>query len=213
MRTSEPHILCTSCNIPLCTYKRTYLLEVRTLVKVLVPITVSVGHLVAPKPTALVTCIDERGQANIITIAAVTVVSHQPPIFMIAVRHDRYSHDLITKAGEFVINMPPTALIEETHRCGRTTGRLVNKFEANQLTPVPGTKVKAPLIEECPINIECKVIEAIKPGTHTLFLGEAVAAHVEEGLFDGVKLDLERFPTILYNYEEYCSPGKIVKRV
>jgi flavin reductase (DIM6/NTAB) family NADH-FMN oxidoreductase RutF len=183
------------------------------MAKVTIPITVSVGHLVAPKPTALVTCIDERGQANIITIAAITVVSHRPPIFMIAVRQDRYSHALITKAGEFVINMPPATLIEATHRCGRTTGRRVNKFEDNQLTPVPSTKVKAPLIEECPINIECKVVAAVTPGTHTLFMGEVVVVHVEEGLFDGVQLDLERFPTILFNYEEYRSPGTIIKAI
>lgn len=183
------------------------------MVKVEIPINVSVGHLVAPKPTALVTCVDGSGKANIITIAAITVVSHRPPIFMIAVRDDRYSHDLIEMSREFVINMPTADMIEETHLCGRTSGRLVNKFEDNRLTPVPGTKVKAPLIEECPINIECKVVEAVKPGTHTLFMGEAVAAHVEDGLFDGVKIDLERFPTILFNYNEYRSPEKVIKEL
>lgn len=183
------------------------------MVKVEIPINVSVGHLVAPKPTALVTCVDEGGRANIITIAAITVVSHRPPIFMIAVRDDRYSHDLIERSGEFVINMPTTDMIEETYLCGRTTGRLLNKFEDNRLTPVPGVKVKAPLIEECPINIECKVVEAVKPGTHTLFMGEVVAAHVEDGLFDGVKIDLSTFPTILFNYDEYRSPDKVIKEL
>ena len=120
------------------------------MVKVEISINVSVGHLVAPKPTALVTCVDGGGRANIITIAAITVVSHRPPIFMIAVRDDRYSHDLIETSGEFVINMPTADMIEETHLCGRTTGRLMNKFDDNRLTSVPGTKVKAPLIEECP---------------------------------------------------------------
>jgi flavin reductase (DIM6/NTAB) family NADH-FMN oxidoreductase RutF len=179
--------------------------------KIEIPITVSVGHLVAPKPTALVTCVDGQGRANIITIAAITVVSHRPPIFMIAVRSDRYSHDLIAQSGEFVINMPTVALMEATHLCGRTTGRRVNKFDEARLTPVPSTKVSAPLIDECPINIECKVVDAIKPGTHTLFLGEAVAAHVEEGLFEGGMIDLTRFPTILFNYGEYRSPDGVLK--
>ncbi len=181
--------------------------------KVEIPINVAVGHLVAPKPTALVTCVDGRGRGNIIAIAAITVVSHRPPIFMIAVREDRYSHDLIAQAGEFVINMPTADLIEATHICGRTTGRRVNKFEEAGLTPVPGTRVKVPLIAECPINIECKVIDAMKPGTHTLFLGEAVAAHVEEGLFVEGMIDLTRFPTILFNYGEYRAPDRVLKEL
>jgi flavin reductase (DIM6/NTAB) family NADH-FMN oxidoreductase RutF len=90
---------------------------------------------------------------------------------------------------------------------------VVKKDDDTKLTPVPGTKVKAPLIEECPINIECKVVEAVKPGTHTLFMGEVVAVQVEDRLFDGVKIDLDKFPTILFNYNEYRSPDKILKEL
>ena len=183
------------------------------MVKKRVPINVSVGHLVAPKPTALVTCQDTRGKANIIAIAAITVVSHRPPIFMIAVREDRFSHDLIKNSGEFVINMPTADQIEVTHLCGRISGRTCDKFQASDLTPIAASQVHAPLIRECPINIECKVVGTARPGTHTLFFGEAIAVHVEDKLFDGVKIDLTRFPTILFNYTEYRAPTQIIKQL
>jgi flavin reductase (DIM6/NTAB) family NADH-FMN oxidoreductase RutF len=183
------------------------------MVKKRVPINVSVGHLVAPKPTALVTCQDTGGKANIIAIAAITIVSHRPPIFMIAIREDRFSHDLITNSGEFVINMPTADQVEVTHLCGRISGRTNDKFQASKLTPIPASEVSSPLIRECPINIECKVVGTARPGTHTLFFGEAVAVHVEADLFDGVKIDLTRFPTILFNYTEYRAPTQIIKQL
>lgn len=169
-------------------------------------------RLVSPKPTALITVKDDRGDANIIAIAAITVVSHNPPMYMIAVREDRHSHDLIKEAGEFVINMPSKDMINEAHLCGRISGRDQNKFEKTGLTPIQGKRVKSPLIKECPINIECKVVEAVKPGTHTLFIGEVVAASVEESVFDETKIDLDKFQTILFNYDEYRSPGTVLKR-
>ncbi len=178
-----------------------------------VPINVSVGHLVAPKPTALVTSRDETGKANIIAIAAITVVSHRPPIFMIAVREDRYSHNLIRNSSEFVINMPTADQIDATHLCGRVSGRTIDKFKASAFTSEPASIVQAPLIQECPINIECKVVGSARPGTHTLFFGEAVAVHVEENLFDGVKIDLDHFPTILFNYTEYRAPNQLLKKL
>lgn len=181
--------------------------------KIEIPITRAIGRLVAPKPTALVTCIDKAGNANIIAIAAITSVSHQPPMFMIAVREDRYSHDLINQTKEFVINMPSIDLVEKAHLCGRITGRSVNKFREAGLTATPANMVDPPLIEECPINIECRVVEAVKPGTHTLFIGEAVAAHVEQGIFNDAGLDLENFSATLYNYGEYMKPGDIVKKI
>ena len=183
------------------------------MVKKRVPINVSVGHLVAPKPTALITCQDTKGKANIIAIAAITVVSHRPPIFMIAVREDRFSHDLIQDSGEFVINMPTADQIEATHLCGRISGRTCDKFQASALTPISASEVQAPLIHECPINIECKVVETARPGTHTLFFGEAVAVHVEDKLFNGVKIDLTCYPTILFNYTEYRAPTQILKQL
>lgn len=175
-----------------------------------IPLSSKLGALVGPKPTVLVTCRSPEGRANVMTVAALTVASHDPPMFVISVKENRFSHSLIKETGEFVINIPSVGLLEATKLCGTLSGRDVEKFREARLTMERGLAVSAPMIGECPINIECKVVAPIKPGTHTLFIGQVVAAHVEEGLFDGEKLDLQRFPTILFNGPEYRSPGDVL---
>jgi flavin reductase (DIM6/NTAB) family NADH-FMN oxidoreductase RutF len=180
------------------------------MAKVKTPINRSVMGLISPKPVVLVTCTDEKGKPNIITIAAVAGAGHNPPMFSIAVREDRYSYNLIEKAGEFVINVPTANMGKESAICGRLSGKNVDKFKEAKLTPVPAEIVKAPLIKECPINIECKVVGSVKPGTHRIFVGQVVATHVEEGVFDG-RLDLRKLPTLIWNQVEYLRPGESVE--
>ena len=177
------------------------------MAKTKTPLNRSVMALITPKPVVLVTCIDEKGKPNIITIAAVTAASHDPPMFSIAVRDDRYSNDLIEKAGEFVINVPTANMAKEAAICGKLSGKNTDKFKVANLTPVKADLVKAPLIKECPINIECKVVASVKPGTHRIFFGQAVVTHVEEGVFDG-RLDLRKLPTLIWNQVEYLRPGE-----
>jgi flavin reductase (DIM6/NTAB) family NADH-FMN oxidoreductase RutF len=171
------------------------------------PINRSVMGLVSPKPVVLVTCVDEKGRSNIITIAAVAGAGHDPPMFSIAVRYDRYSHLLIEKSGEFTINVPSVTMARQAAACGRISGRDHDKFKETDLTPTNASIVKAPLIHECPINIECRVVGKVKPGTHTVFVGQVVAAHVQEGIFNGT-LDLKKLPTLIWNQVEYLRPGE-----
>jgi len=183
------------------------------LVKVEFPISPKVVRLLAPKPTALVTCVGADGAPNIITAAAVTAASHTPPMFVVAIREDRYSHRLIKETGEFVLNLPTIELIEATDLCGRLSGRNVDKFKEAKLTPEAASKVKAPLVKECPVNIECRVVASVKPGTHTLYVGEALAVHVEEDYWRNDTVDLDTFPMVLYNSNEYRRPGGVAKRI
>jgi flavin reductase (DIM6/NTAB) family NADH-FMN oxidoreductase RutF len=179
--------------------------------KVGVPVNRSVMGLLAPVPVVLVTCIDENGRPDIITIGAVALAGHEPPMFSIAVRHDRYSHALIEKTGEFVINVPTSTMAKAAAICGRLSGRDHDKFKEASLTPAKADIVKAPLIEECPISIECRVAAKVKPGTHTVFVGQVVAAHVREGVFNG-GVDLMKLPTLMWNQSraQYWKPGEPV---
>lgn len=137
--------------------------------KVGLPINRSVIGLLSPVPVVLVTCVDERERPNIITLGAVALASHEPPMFSIAMRHDRYSHALIEETGEFVINVPTSTMAKEATICGRLSGRDHNKFKEASLTPAKAEIVKAPLVEECPINMECRVAAKVKPGApHSL---------------------------------------------
>ncbi len=144
----------------------------------------AIYRLMHPRLTILVTCADEKGKPNIITLAWSTPVSLAPPMVGISIAPGRYSHELIERSKEFVVNIPPIEIAKETLYCGRHSGREVDKFEKTGLTSSPAKKVKSPIIKECIAHLECAVKEEISIGDHTLFVGEVLAAYASEGAFD-----------------------------
>jgi flavin reductase (DIM6/NTAB) family NADH-FMN oxidoreductase RutF len=175
--------------------------------KVEVPIEQSTRFIIAPLLDSLVTCVGNDGKPNIIEISlfskswGLPLKKSDPPfgVFQIMVHPARYSHKLIEESGEFVINIPTADIVEQSLFCGIRSGRSVDKFKETKLTSVPAKHVKAPLIKECVINIECKVVEAIKPeySSYTFFFGKALAIHAEEGIWDGNIVDVDKFPIAL----------------
>ncbi|MRR59122.1 MAG: flavin reductase family protein [Deltaproteobacteria bacterium] len=157
------------------------------------------GTYLFPTPTAMVSCASGDGVPNIITIAWVGVVCSEPPVVSVSIRPGRYSHGLIKKSGEFVVNIPREGQLRELDFCGIASGREVDKFKELGLTPVPGNEVAAPLILECPVNLECRVIDVKSLGTHDLFLGEIVAAHMDEEVMnDKGTIDIAKLSPIAY---------------
>jgi len=169
---------------------------------------------VHPSPAALITSVDEDGRANIITLGEVFNISIKNPVILgIAIAKPRYSHELISAWGEFVVNLPPASLVEIVDRCGTVSGREVDKFAQFHLTPAPAEKVRPPLIAECPISIECRVIAIQEIGDHDLFLGEAVAEHVaEDALDEDGKIIVEKLDPLCYLHGQYWSCGKKLNR-
>ncbi|MGE4557562.1 MAG: flavin reductase family protein [Desulfovibrionaceae bacterium] len=162
----------------------------------------------SPLPALLVTCQDASGKSNIITISYVGVVNATPPMIYISVRPPRFSYPMIKESGEFVINIPGDDLQKETDHCGITSGRNVDKWELTGLTPAPATKVKAPLIKECHVNLECVTKQIIPLGTHDMFLAEVVAVDAdEEYLQPGGKVDIDKIRPFAFCYDamEYWS--------
>ena len=136
---------------------------------------------VYPTPAALITSISEDGTPNIITLGEVFNVSlGKPTIAGIAVRKATYSHGLISQSGEFAINLPTTKLIDQVDYCGCVSGRQADKFAESGLTAVSAVHIRPPLIEECPVNLECKVLSIQEVGDHDLFLGEVLEVHADE---------------------------------
>ncbi len=161
-----------------------------------------------PVPVVMVTCTDNTGKSNIITLAWVGTINTDPPMVSISVRKQRYSYELLKQKGEFVINMPPRSLTFATDFCGVKSGRDLDKFEAMRLTPEKASKVDVPLIRECPVNLECVVRQVIELGSHDLFLAEVVATNVEERLLDeSGRLNLDKADLICYSHGEYYSLG------
>lgn len=140
-------------------------------------------RLIHPMHTVMVTCASKAGKANIITLAWVMPTSAKPPMVAISVAPRRYSHKLIEESGEFVVNVPSIRLVRQTLFCGRTSGSKVAKFKEARLTAAPAKKVKAPIVKECVAHLECKLVQKITTGDHTLFVGEVLAAYVNKGVF------------------------------
>lgn len=137
-----------------------------------------------PVPAVMVSCCNSAGENNIITLAWVGTLCSEPPLIGIGIRKSRFSYEMVKETGEFVVNLPSEGLAWATDFCGINSGRNVDKFGELELTAVPGEKVKAPLIGECPVNIECKVKQVLELGSHDLFIGEVVAVHADDEVLD-----------------------------
>ena len=167
------------------------------------------GNMLYPLPVVMVSVADKEGKSNIITIAWAGTVCSNPPMVSISVRPERYSYDIIKETGEFVINLTTKELTYATDYCGVKSGRDVDKFKEMGLTALPGKEVKAPLIAESPVNIECKVVQELALGSHTMFVGEVVNVTVEDKyLNESVKFELNSTGLVSYSHGEYFLLGE-----
>jgi flavin reductase (DIM6/NTAB) family NADH-FMN oxidoreductase RutF len=164
-----------------------------------------------PTPIVLVTSVDEKGKPNIITLAWAGNLCSNPPQVGISIQPPRYSNGLIRKANEFVVNIPTVNIVREADYCGMASGKNVDKFKDTKLTPAKATKVKPPIIAECPVNIECKVRNIITLGSHDLFIGEVVNIEIDENVMNKrKKIDSRKLKAITWNPTsgEYYSLGE-----
>ena len=164
--------------------------------------------LLNPEPPVLVSC-GGLDKPNLITIGWTGTICTQPSMVSISVRPERYSHQLLCERGQFAINLPTEKLVRAIDWCGVKSGRDVDKFSAMHLTAVPAAKVGTVLVEESPVNLECKVTQVIPLGSHDLFLAECVAVDVDERLLDeSGKLCLNKAKLIVYSHGDYLALGR-----
>ncbi len=155
-------------------------------------------HYAFPMQTALVTCNDDKGKTNIITLAWHTPISRTPPLYGISLSPKRYSYDCIQKTKEFVINFIPYALAPQAHYCGTHSGRNNDKAKNTHLTLTPSTKLKTPLIAEGYAHLECTLVKTIPIGDHDLIIGEVVAATADDHAFTNDLLNIEQQQPLYY---------------
>lgn len=167
------------------------------------------GNMLYPLPAVMVSVADKAGNTNIFTVAWAGTICTNPPMLSISVRPSRFSHHMIEETGEFVINLTTDKLAYATDYCGVKSGKDVDKWKEMRLTPVASELVKAPAIKESPVNIECRVTETKKLGSHDLFLAEVVAVHVDERYMDEKGgFHLSNAKPIAYCHGEYFDLGK-----
>lgn len=163
--------------------------------------------LFLPKPVALITTA-HQGRDNVMTAAWVNVVCMEPPQVAVAVRESRYTHELLSGSGEFVVNVPTRDIWKAVDLCGMVSGRDRDKFTLAGLTRERAREVSAPLVAECPLNIECRVNARLPLGSHTLFVGQVLAVHLATEC-EGEKgnVDVTAFRPFVLNQREYWDMG------
>jgi flavin reductase (DIM6/NTAB) family NADH-FMN oxidoreductase RutF len=147
------------------------------------------GNVVEQEPANLLCTVSADGRYNVMTITwGLIGVLWSKPVFMIAVRPERYTYKFLEETGEFTVNVSVPELRDAVDFCGTKSGRDYDKFKECSLTPIPGKKVGAPVISEACIHYECRVIhkaEASPLTNHRLYIGEILAAYADEELIGG----------------------------
>lgn len=163
----------------------------------------------APVPIVMVSC-GTMENANIISIAWTGVVNSEPPLVYISIRPTRKSYEIIKETGEFVINIPNENLVWQVDFCGTKSGKNIDKFKEAKLQKEKGKLVKAPLIKECPINLECKVKEIKSLGSHDMFIAEIINVNADEEFIDNEKLNYSKMNLLSYMGNRYFVQNKKV---
>jgi flavin reductase (DIM6/NTAB) family NADH-FMN oxidoreductase RutF len=168
------------------------------------------GNMVYPLPAVMVTVGNSPENYNILTIAWTGTICSDPPMCYISVRKGRHSYPVLKETGEFVINLTTKDLAYATDWCGVRSGRQYDKFKEMHLTPGKATVVNAPIIEESPVNIECKVTQVIELGTHDMFMAEVVNVKADQEYLDEETgaFSLHKSKPICYSHGNYFEVGK-----
>jgi len=140
------------------------------------------ARLLAGRPTCLLT-VRYRGHVNVMTVAWVMPVSVGPPLVAMAIHPSRYTHDILLRSEEFVLNIPGRALAEHLVTCGSMSGEDEDKIKRTGLVLDSGHRVEVPWIIECLAHLECVVVDRLMPGDHTVFVAEIVGAWAENEAF------------------------------
>ena len=170
------------------------------------------GTMIYPLPAVLISCGESEREYNLFTVAWTGTVCTNPPMCYISVRPERHSYEIIKRTGEFVINLTTASLARATDWCGVRSGRDYDKFAEMGLTAEAAAVVKAPIVAESPVSIECRVKQIVPLGSHDMFIADVVNVLVDEEYINPEtgKLELERADMIAYSHGEYFRLGKAI---
>jgi flavin reductase (DIM6/NTAB) family NADH-FMN oxidoreductase RutF len=170
------------------------------------------GTMIYPLPAVMVSCGAVPEEYNIITISWTGTICTDPAMCYISVRPSRHSYNIIRQNREYVINLTTKSLARAADWCGVKSGSKYKKFDDMKLTPVPASRIKAPMIMESPVNIECIVRDIIELGSHHMFISEVVAVHADEKYIDEKTglFKLNESVPICYSHGKYYETGNLI---
>ena len=168
------------------------------------------GTMIYPLPAVLVTCGNSDDNYNVFTVAWTGTICTNPPMCYISVRPERHSHGIIERTGEFVLNLTTKDLAKATDWCGVKSGRDYNKFHEMRLATEPAQIVKAPLLADSPLNIECQVVEKRTLGSHDMFIANIVAIDADDKYIDKGTgaFQLNHAAPLAYSHGTYYALGE-----
>jgi flavin reductase (DIM6/NTAB) family NADH-FMN oxidoreductase RutF len=170
--------------------------------------------LIYPMPALLVGA-TVNDKPNFMTVAWGGIANGEPPMISVAMRHTRYTLRGIKQNLTFSVNVPSTNMVREIDYCGLTHGSQVNKVEACQLKVFYGKLGNAPLVEQCPINLECKVVNILDLGSHSLVIGRIEETHISEDCLTHGKPDVNKIKPLSYiraPAQRYQALGKVIAK-
>lgn len=137
-----------------------------------------------PAPNVLVSCRGLDGEDNVLAVGYCGNCSYAPPMVMVGIVPSRYSYKMIKESGCFVVNLA-TKSYKETFDCmGSTSKRDGDKLKKMNVKLQGGKKVNASILADCPVNIECTVVDSIMTGSHEMFIGKVEYVHADSNLLD-----------------------------
>ncbi len=169
------------------------------------------GNMLYPVPAVMVSCKAKEKDArpNIITLAWAGTVCSDPAMLSVSVRPERYSHDIMEKSGEFVVNLTTEVLTRACDWCGVCSGRDHDKFKEMKLTEYRSDFMETPAIAESPVNIYCTVKDILRLGSHDMFIARVEGVTVDEAYINEKgKFDLEATKLMAYSHGEYYALGR-----
>lgn len=170
------------------------------------------GTLIYPLPAILVSCGDIEGEANLFTASWVGTICTNPPMCYVSIRPERHSYELIKQNMEFALNLTTTSMAQATDWCGVVSGRKHDKIKELGLQVERGEIVRAPLLVDSPISIECRVREIMALGSHDMFIADVVNVRANEAYLDPDTggFDMDRAGLLAYAHGEYFALGEFL---
>lgn len=132
---------------------------------------------IKPMPNTIVSC-RKDGHDNALAVGVASVASIDPVMVMIGIIPSRFSYDMVKDTGKFVVNIPTKEFSEKYMYLGTVSGRDEDKLASINTTDAD--MIDAPILTDCPVNIECSVVDSIQPGSHELFIGKVEKVHCDE---------------------------------
>ncbi len=167
-----------------------------------------------PMPAFLVGA-DVDGKPNFMAVAWGGIANSSPPMVSIALQHRRYTYKGIKKTGSFSVNIPSTDIVSEADYCGITSGAKVNKVAVCRFSTFYGELSDAPMIDECPVNLECKVVHTLNLGSHALIIGKIEQTYITETCLTGGKPDVAKIKPFIYSEglaHQYHAFGEVIAK-